>query len=126
MTQPPLQPSELELVRSVLRLHPEVHRATLFGSRAKGTHHERSDVDLALSGELGLLGAEAIAAELEELPLPYRFDVQALDQIRFAPLLEHIQRVEVVIYTMAGIDSDACGLRAYNPSRAGCNKDGQP
>ena len=63
---------------------------------------------------------------LEELPLPYRFDVQALDQIRFAPLLEHIQRVEVVIYTMAGIDSDACGLRAYNPSRAGCNKDGQP
>jgi predicted nucleotidyltransferase len=78
---PPLQPSELELVRSVLRLHPEVDRATLFGSRAKGTHHERSDVDLALSGELGLLGAEAIAAELEELPL-----------------LEHIERVGVVIY----------------------------
>ncbi|MDM7954370.1 MAG: nucleotidyltransferase domain-containing protein [Cyanobium sp. CZS 25K] len=98
MNQPPLQPSELELVRSVLRQHPEVHSATLFGSRAKGTHHERSDVDLALSGELGLLGAEAIAAELEELPLPYRFDVQALEQIRLAPLLEHIERVGVVIY----------------------------
>lgn len=98
MTEPGLQPSELELVRSVLRQHPELHRATLFGSRAKGTHHERSDVDLALSGELGLLGAEAIAAELEELPLPYRFDVQALEQINFAPLLEHIQRVGVVIY----------------------------
>ena len=68
-------------MRSVLRLHPEVDRATLFGSRPKGTHHERSDVDLALSGELGLLGAEAIAAELEELPL-----------------LEHIERVGVVIY----------------------------
>ena len=98
MNQPPLQPSELELVRSVLLQHPEVHRATLFGSRAKGTHHSRSDVDLALSGELGLLGAEAIAAELEELPLPYRFDVQALEQIRFAPLLEHIQRVGIQIY----------------------------
>ena len=48
MTSPPLQPAELELVRSVLRQHPEVHSATLFGSRAKGTHHERSDVDLAL------------------------------------------------------------------------------
>ena len=33
-----------------------------------------------------------------ELPLPYRFDVQALEQITFAPLLEHIQRVGVVIY----------------------------
>ena len=98
MTSPPLQPAELALVRSVLRQHPEVHSATLFGSRAKGSHHERSDVDLALSGELGPLGAEAIAAELEELPLPYRFDVQALEQITFAPLLEHIQRVGVVIY----------------------------
>ena len=97
MTTPPLQPAELDLVLSVLRQHPEVHSATLFGSRAKGTHHERSDVDLALSGELGLLGAEAIAAELEELPLPYRFDVQALEQITLAPLLEHIQRVGVVI-----------------------------
>ncbi len=100
MNQPPLQPSELDLVCSVLRRHPEVVRATLFGSRAKGTHHERSDVDLALSGELGLLGAEAIAAELEELPLPYRFDVQALEQISFAPLLEHIERVGVVIYAV--------------------------
>jgi predicted nucleotidyltransferase len=98
MNQPPLQPAELELVRSVVRRHPEVHSATLFGSRAMGTHHERSDVDLALSGELGLLGAEAIAAELEELPLPYRFDVQALEQISLAPLLEHIERVGVVTY----------------------------
>jgi len=98
MTKPGLQPSELELICSVLRRHPEVHSATLFGSRAKGTHHSRSDVDLALSGELGLLGAEAIAAELEELPLPYRFDVQALEQISLAPLLEHIERVGVVIY----------------------------
>jgi predicted nucleotidyltransferase len=98
MTQPPLQPSELELVRSVLRRHPEVQSATLFGSRAKGTHHSRSDVDLALSGELEALAAAAIAAELEELPLPYRFDVQALNQIRLAPLLEHIQRVGIEIY----------------------------
>ena len=126
MKQPPLQPAELELVRSVLRRHPEVHSATLFGSRAKGTHHKRSDVDLALSGELGLLGAEAIAAELEELPLPYRFDVQALKQISLAPLLEHIERVGVVIYTMAGTDDDASGQRAYNPSRAGSDKGGQP
>ncbi len=101
MSTPPLQPSELELVRAVLRRHPEVRSATLFGSRAKGTHSHRSDVDLALSGAVELLGAEAIAAELEELPLPYRFDVQALEQITFLPLLEHIERVGVVIYPEA-------------------------
>ena len=39
-----------------------------------------------------------------------------LQQISLAPLLEHIERVGIVIDTMAGTDSVACGLRAYNPS----------
>ncbi|MFM9088932.1 MAG: nucleotidyltransferase domain-containing protein, partial [Cyanobium sp.] len=47
MTLAPLEPTELELVCSVLRQHPEIESATLFGSRAKGTHTPRSDVDLA-------------------------------------------------------------------------------
>ena len=38
MTRDPLVASELELVRSVLRQHKEIESATLFGSRAKGTH----------------------------------------------------------------------------------------
>jgi predicted nucleotidyltransferase len=98
MTRDPLVASELELVLSVLRQHPEIESATLFGSRAEGTQSDRSDVDLALTGSLGALGAEAIAAELEELPLPYRFDVQALAAITYPPLLEHIERVGMVIY----------------------------
>lgn len=125
MSQPPLQPAELELMRSVLRRHPEVHSATLFGSRAKGTHHQRSDVDLALRGELGLLGAEAIAAELEELPLPYRFDVHALEQISLAPLLAHIERVGVEIYSLQQLEPTGDGVDALagrsqsGPSRCG-------
>ena len=101
MKNPPLTPTELELVRSVFRLHPEVQTATLFGSRAKGTHSPRSDVDLAITGSVSALRAETIASELEELPLPYRFDVQALDQICFKPLLEHIQRGGLQIYPAA-------------------------
>ena len=38
MIPPSLKASELELVLSVLRQHPEIESATLFGSRAKGTH----------------------------------------------------------------------------------------
>ncbi len=98
MKAPPLEPAELELVRSVFRLHPEVTSAMLFGSRAKGTHSEHSDVDLAVAGNIEPLHAEAIAAELEELPLPYRFDVQSLAHIQHRPLLEHIQRVGILIY----------------------------
>lgn len=86
------------MVRSVFRHHPEVKTVTLFGSRAKGTHSDRSDVDLAVTGDVEPLRAEAIAAELEELPLPYRFDVQPLDHIQHRPLQEHIKRVGILIY----------------------------
>lgn len=98
MKPPPLKPAELDMVRSVFRFHPEVTTATLFGSRAKGTHSERSDVDIAVAGDVAPLEAEAIAAELEELPLPYRFEVQPLAHIHHRPLLEHIQRVGIPIY----------------------------
>jgi predicted nucleotidyltransferase len=88
---------ELELIRSVLRRHPEVSGAVLFGSRAKGNASPVSDVDLALLGITDELRAEAIASELDELPLPYRFDVKALAAIRHQPLREHIERVGVEI-----------------------------
>jgi predicted nucleotidyltransferase len=92
------RPAKLEVLRSVFRLHPEVTSATLFGSRAKGARTHRSDVDLVVAGDIEPLRAEAIAAELEELPLPYRFDVQSLAHIQHRPLLEHIQRVGICIY----------------------------
>ena len=86
------------MVRSIFRRHPEVTSATLFGSRAKGTHSDRSDVDLVVTGEVEPLRAEAIASELDELPLPYRFEVQPLAHIHYRPLLEHIKRVGILIY----------------------------
>ena len=98
MMQPCLAPRELDLIRSVLTRHPAVTGAILFGSRAKGTAQPASDVDLALEGVADPLQAEAIANELEELPLPYRFDVKALAAIRHRPLLEHIERVGIRIH----------------------------
>jgi predicted nucleotidyltransferase len=98
MNPPPLTEAELDLVRSIFRRHPEVTSATVFGSRAKGTHSPRSDVDLVVTGDVDPLRAEAIASELDELPLPYRFEVQPLAHIRYPPLLEHIQRVGIVIH----------------------------
>jgi predicted nucleotidyltransferase len=93
-----LSPRELDLIRGVLIRHPAVTGAVLFGSRAKGTASPASDVDLALEGIDDPLQAEAIAGELEELPLPYRFDVKALSAIRHEALREHIARVGVRIH----------------------------
>lgn len=101
MIIPSLTPHELALMTGVFRRHPEISSATLFGSRAKGTHTARSDVDLAVSGAVDPLRAETIAAELDELPLPYRFEVQSLEHIAHRALREHIQRVGIVVYPLA-------------------------
>ena len=82
---------EAFLISSVLNLHPEVSQVKLFGSRAKGCHTPASDIDLALWG-VDALQAESIAAELDELPLPYRFDIKAFESIKQDSLREHIQR----------------------------------
>jgi predicted nucleotidyltransferase len=63
----------------------------LFGSRAKRCHTPASDIDLARRG-VDALQAESIAAELDELPLPYRFDVKAFESIKQHSLRDHIQR----------------------------------
>ena len=98
MKTPPLTARELNLIRTVFRQYPEVTSATVFGSRAKGTHTGRSDVDLVVTGDVPPLRAEAIAAALDELPLPYQFEVQALEHVHYGPLLEHIKRVGILIY----------------------------
>lgn len=82
---------ETSLISSVLNQHPEVSQVKLFGSRAKGCHTAASDIDLALWG-VHALQAESIAAELDELPLPYRFDVKAFESIKQHSLRDHIQR----------------------------------
>lgn len=98
MTRTGLLQTELDLIRGVLAKHPRVKRALLYGSRAKGTQSPSSDVDLALVGIEAPLEVEAIAGELEELPLPYRFDVRGLELLKHVPLIEHIARVGIPIY----------------------------
>lgn len=98
MKSPALAPHELRLVTGVFRRHPEVSAARIFGSRAKGTHTPRSDVDLAVWGEVDAICAEAIAAELDELPLPYRFEVRSFESIKLGSLREHIERIGIPFY----------------------------
>jgi len=44
----------------------------------------------------GRASSRAIAAELDELPMPYKYDVQPFDLIKLRPLREHIQRVGIM------------------------------
>ena len=98
MSAPGLSEREVALMTDVLRRHPEVTSVSLFGSRAKGTHTHCSDVDLAVWGDVDDVRAEALAAEFDDLPLPYRFDVKPFATIRLQALRDHIERIGIPLY----------------------------
>jgi len=95
-----LRESDLAHIRDAARAFPEIRQVILFGSRAKGTHKPGSDVDLALKGDAltyeTVLGLTDMLNE--EKPLPYFFDVVDYQRISEQALVEHINRVGVVIF----------------------------
>lgn len=98
MIGPGLDPDVIEQMLAVFRQVPGLREVVLYGSRAKGTHRIGSDIDLALVGVDDILEAQAVAEALDELPLPYRFDVQSLVKIAHPPLRAHIARAGRTIY----------------------------
>lgn len=87
-----------ELLNKVFIKHLCLEKVVLFGSRAKGTARNNSDIDIAIYGISNELEIETIALELDELPLSYKFDVKAFDSIKNIALREHIERVGICIY----------------------------
>ena len=94
-----LSTETLAMLNSVFKQHKQIKQVILFGSRAKGTAQNNSDIDLAIIGVDDDLQIENIAMTLDELPLPYQFDVKALSNIKNPKLNEHIQRVGITIFS---------------------------
>ena len=89
----------LSRITGVFACHPEIKEVILYGSRAKGDYRTGSDIDLTFTGgELTLAALNRIDNELDELLLPYSFDLSILAQIDNARLLEHIERAGKLVY----------------------------
>jgi hypothetical protein len=88
----------LRFMRAIFGKHPTIGEVRVFGSRAKGNYRRESEGYLALFGEVDSVLASLVAGELDELPLPYRFDVQAYPCIKHVPLREHIDRVGIPLF----------------------------
>lgn len=63
----------LEQIGTVLARFPQIRWVRLYGSRALGRQRPGSDIDLAFSCPQD--SSAALAAALEELPMPYTVDV---------------------------------------------------
>jgi predicted nucleotidyltransferase len=83
----------------VLANHPQVDKVLIYGSRALGTHRPGSDIDLVFLGNgLNVPELSRIEADLDDLLLPYTFDIALLQSIENADLRSHIQRVGKIFY----------------------------
>ncbi len=61
----------------------------LYGSRAKGTARERSDIDIAVSGAENF---DILVEKVEELPTLYSVDLVNMDTCKNQLLLEDIRQ----------------------------------
>jgi len=95
-----LSQSTIENICAVLSRYPNVEKAILYGSRAKGNYKNGSDIDLTLRGnaDLTLNVIYKILDDLDDLLLPYTIDLSIFNDIRDPDVVEHIQRVGVTFY----------------------------
>ena len=87
-----LREVDREQIFAVLQQFSNIESAYLFGSRVMGNFKPHSDIDLAIVGEITEQQLGSIAGELEELPLPYKFDVIDLRKVELPALREHVAK----------------------------------
>ena len=98
----------IHALRGVLQQYPQITRATVHGSRAKGNFRPGSDLDLTLEGPaLTFRNFTRVSVELDDLMLPWKIDLSLLSQIDNPALLDHIARVGKPLY--AHEDQDHAG-----------------
>ena len=89
-----LSNEDIDKIKVVFAKFPEIERVVIYGSRAKGNYKPSSDIDLTLVGEkLTLSLLQSLENDMDDLLLPYKFDISIFNQISNPDLLNHIERV---------------------------------
>lgn len=94
-----LKPHIWEKIRSCFDKYEHIEKVILYGSRAKGTHKPASDIDLVLKGE-NLTTKDQLKLEqaLDDLLLPWKFDISIFHKISNPDLIDHINRVGITVF----------------------------
>jgi predicted nucleotidyltransferase len=90
----------LATLESIFLKYPGVRQAIIYGSRAKGTYRNGSDIDLTLKTDNTFTGSDLlhIAGDFEDSDIPYLVDVSLYDKLSNPDLKAHIDRIGKVLY----------------------------
>jgi uncharacterized protein len=90
----------LQEISSVFQSFPEIDSVVIYGSRAKGNYKTGSDIDLTFKGKhLTLNTINKVSLKLDNLYLPWKFDLSIYSQIDNPELIDQIDRVGLVFYS---------------------------
>ena len=94
-----LKENIIEQINIIFTSFPEVEEVIIYGSRAKDNCKPGSDIDLTLKGKkLRLSILNEIDIQLDDLLLPYTFDLSIFNQVDDDDLIDHINRIGVPFY----------------------------
>jgi hypothetical protein len=88
-----------DILNSIFSKYEEVNEVILYGSRAKGNYHERSDVDMVINNsnlDRHILGK--IILDINNSNFPNTVDIQLFENLKNKKLIDHIHRVGVLFY----------------------------
>ena len=89
----------IQKIQAVFSNFSQIEKAVIYGSRAMGSHKNGSDIDIVFFGDdLHLDTTFRIEDKLDELNLPYTFDLAIFHNIDNIDLKDHIERVGKLFY----------------------------
>ncbi|MDZ7868559.1 MAG: nucleotidyltransferase domain-containing protein [Rheinheimera sp.] len=90
---------QLTAIRQIFSHYPDIQSVTLYGSRAMERYRPGSDIDLVISGtDFSHQQLLQLMNGLDDLMLPFRFDLCRHQDISNPDLLQHIERVGRLFY----------------------------
>ncbi|MBX2929489.1 MAG: nucleotidyltransferase domain-containing protein [Saprospiraceae bacterium] len=94
-----LKDKTIRQIQGVFITFPQIEEVILYGSRAMNRYSPGSDIDLTIKGVgLSLSIVNTVGRMLDDLLLPYTFDISVYHHIKNPDLLDHINRVGLCFY----------------------------
>ncbi len=91
---------EIQKLMDVFYRNTAVEGVVLYGSRAKGTYKPFSDVDITLEGKnLTRHHLNDLQLQIDDLLLPYHFDISLFSKLKNESLIDHIKRRGIRIFS---------------------------
>ena len=100
-----LNDNTIEELKNIFSKTIQIEKVLIYGSRAKGNFRKGSDIDLSFYGKnLTMDILFKIEEDIEELNLPYIFDLSIFSHIDNEDLTQHINRVGKIFYENTSIE----------------------